>query len=930
MDTKLKRYKLKRVIAFLLAFCLFFTSGVLTCYAVKGIYYYDRFEKDGSYTSTTVFKGNFRNLEYNLINSGEARTIDTYEDYLKTSDARRGFELQNQVKEALEFLGKYDISIAKEYEGLCYIVNIDGKIYEVRVGEVESICLVYGEDDEEFVEDTEDEYYTKDETAYYVTVDEVSTTKPAKEESTTAVTKPETTAKAEKKAEVTTQVTDKTNSKETTTEAQTEATTEKSDVLQTTMVEYEHKKYGNNIDSIVSAISFVNENSLHYSYIQDSNEDILKGAAENMKQFYEDYKYDSQFWIGNIEETCSSVKFAIFYSSTGKVYTNCGVTEKDDTETILKKLGGYDYAEYFEDGKFNTEGLPVKTMIINGLYHKLNKSACDNTNFGENTDLMVGENVSKAYFAYMGNGDNDIFGLSQAAYNSYLDGSNAKNGKDDITALILGALITFLLGCAVCVYIFVIAGKTDDGEVKIRFTDKVPFIINFTFAAGFITLCVMGVIGINAAEFLPYEVFWNFSGTLDIFYPIANLTNSTTALLYACGLLTATGLIESAVRNIKNRTFLKHTLTGLVVGVIVKIFRKIRKVFHKIAEKAKAVYAQDYAYGNGKKFLLLGTLVICASIGLGFLILGIAAAKHSFFWCFVAFLIFCAIIAYLVLCLVSFDRMASGVAEIKLGSLTCTIDTRLMPGFMRSMAEDIASIRSGLSNAVNQAVKDQATKTELLTNVTHDLKTPLTSIITYVDFLKQTDDPEKQQEYLQVLDEKSQRLKKLIDDLVQASKAASGNIEVNIMPLNLCEFATQIIGENEDEFRANGIEFVLKIPDESVNVLADGNVTSRIFENLLSNIRKYALKGTRVYVEVTSGEGYSAISFKNVSALPLESDGEKLTERFYRGDSSRTGEGSGLGLSIARDLCTAQGGKLNIETDGDLFKATIVMPKVKD
>ncbi|MCQ2481593.1 MAG: ATP-binding protein, partial [Clostridia bacterium] len=200
----------------------------------------------------------------------------------------------------------------------------------------------------------------------------------------------------------------------------------------------------------------------------------------------------------------------------------------------------------------------------------------------------------------------------------------------------------------------------------------------------------------------------------------------------------------------------------------------------------------------------------------------------------------------------------------------------------------------------------------------------------YVDFLKQTDDPEKQQEYLQVLDEKSQRLKKLIDDLVQASKAASGNIEVNIMPLNLCEFATQIIGENEDEFKANGIEFVLKLPDESVNVLADGNVTSRIFENLLSNIRKYALKGTRVYVEVTSGEGYSAISFKNVSALPLESDGEKLTERFYRGDSSRTGEGSGLGLSIARDLCTAQGGKLNIETDGDLFKATIVMPKVKD
>lgn len=927
MATKLKRYKLKRVIAFLLAFCLFFTSGVLTCYAVKGIYYYDRFEKDGSYTSTTVFKGNFRNLEYNLINSGEAQTVETYEDYLKTSDAKRGFELQNQIKEALDFLGKYDISIAKEYEELCYIVNIDGKIYEVRVGEDEGANLVYSEEEEDFVKEDEDEYYTKAETAYYVTVDEVSTTKPAKEESTTAVTKPETTAKAEKKAEVTTQVTDKTNSKETTAEAQTETTTEKSDVLQTTMVEYEHKKYGNNIDSIVNAISFVNENSLHYSYIQDSNELILEGAAENMKQFYEDYKYDSQFWIGNIEETCSSVKFAIFYSSTGKVFTNCGVNEKDDTEAILKKFGGYDYAEYFENGKSKTEGLPEKTMIINGLYHKLNKSACDNTNFGENTDLIVGENVSRAYFAYNSNGDNDIFGLSQAAYNSYLDGTNAKNGKDDITALIMGALITFLLGCAVCVYIFVIAGKTDNGEVKIRFTDKVPFIINFTFAAGFITLCVMGVIGINAAEFLPYEVFWNFSGTLDIFYPIANMTNSTTALLYACGLLTATGLIESAVRNIKNKTFFKHTLTGFVVGVIVKIIRKIRKVFHKIAEKAKAVYAQDYAYGNGKKFLILGTLIICAAIGFGFLVLGIAAAKHSFFWCFVAFIIFCAIIAYLVLCLVSFDRMASGVAEIKMGSLTCTIDTRLMPGFMRSMAEDIATIRSGLSNAVNQAVKDQATKTELLTNVTHDLKTPLTSIITYVDLLKQTDDPEKQQEYLQVLDEKSQRLKKLIDDLVQASKAASGNIEVNLLRLNLCEFASQVIGENEDELKEQGIELVLRLPDESVEVMADGNITSRIFENLLSNIKKYGLKGSRAYIEVSAGQSFGVISFKNISSAPLEAEAEKFAERFYRGDSARSGEGNGLGLAIANDLSLAQGGRMTIETDGDLFKVIITIPK---
>ena len=218
-------------------------------------------------------------------------------------------------------------------------------------------------------------------------------------------------------------------------------------------------------------------------------------------------------------------------------------------------------------------------------------------------------------------------------------------------------------------------------------------------------------------------------------------------------------------------------------------------------------------------------------------------------------------------------------------------------------------------------------KTALITNVSHDLKTPLTSIITYSDLLSKRELGDGEAEkYVGVINEKAIRLKRLIEDLVEASKASTGNIKINTINLNLCEIAMQAVGENTDELEKRQLEAVVTCPEEGVTVFADSRQTWRIIENLLSNVKKYAMQGTRVYIDVRRQDGFGVIEIKNVSALPLNIPARELTQRFVRGDAARTTEGSGLGLSIARSLCELQGGRFEISIDGDLFKVCVALP----
>ena len=228
--------------------------------------------------------------------------------------------------------------------------------------------------------------------------------------------------------------------------------------------------------------------------------------------------------------------------------------------------------------------------------------------------------------------------------------------------------------------------------------------------------------------------------------------------------------------------------------------------------------------------------------------------------------------------------------------------------------------------AAQKQLKSERMKTELITNVSHDIKTPLTSIINYVDLLQKPHTPEEEKTYLEVLNRQSQRLKKLIEDLMEMSKASTGNLTADITKLDAVESVNQALGEFADKLEKAQLTPVFRHPEESVAMMADGRLAWRVLSNLLSNTVKYALPGTRVYIDVMALEGKVIISLKNISRDELNVDADELMERFVRGDDSRNTEGSGLGLNIAKTLMELQKGQLQLLVDGDLFKVTLIFP----
>ncbi|NLO89060.1 MAG: HAMP domain-containing histidine kinase, partial [Clostridia bacterium] len=352
-------------------------------------------------------------------------------------------------------------------------------------------------------------------------------------------------------------------------------------------------------------------------------------------------------------------------------------------------------------------------------------------------------------------------------------------------------------------------------------------------------------------------------------------------------------LFLSLVKHYKNGTLLKHTL---LYRIITAIYSAVSKV---------------YASGSvGVKIMLI--------------VIGYPILVALTFYIFPVTIGIAAWLAFKQVKL--FNTIKEGVERIKNGDIQHVIPVS-GSGELAALAADINSIAEGLKKAVDNELRSERLKTELITNVSHDIRTPLTSIITYVDLLKKEENPLKAKEYIETLDQKSKRLKNLIDDLFEAAKASSGNIPVNIEKIDVVSLITQGLGEVNDKIEATGLDFRLRYPQEKVYVAADGRLLWRSVENLLSNIFKYALKGSRVYIDIEDLGNEVLLTFKNISANELNISADELMERFKRGDESRSSEGSGLGLSIAKSLIDLQKGKFNIQIDGDLFKAMIAMPK---
>ena len=365
----------------------------------------------------------------------------------------------------------------------------------------------------------------------------------------------------------------------------------------------------------------------------------------------------------------------------------------------------------------------------------------------------------------------------------------------------------------------------------------------------------------------------------------------------------------SLVRRIKAGTLWKNSL-------IRKVLKWIGKCSGKLADFARA-----FSRNTAEKIKVL--LVGGAFLFLQFLIIGCGFTGAGVFL-IILLAVDVAVMIFAIRKADGLDLIMDGLKKISDGELQYKIKTDTLTGKQKVMAEYINNIGSGLDAAVENSLKKERMQTELITNVSHDLKTPLTSIINYVDLMKRENptDP-KIQEYLRILDEKSQRLKVLTEDVVEASKASTGNIKLEMNDIDFVEMVQQVIGEFEEKFQEKNLTMMVHFTDEPSIIYADGQRMWRVLENVFGNVVKYAMEGTRVYAEISNRNKKVTFSLKNISAQPLNISADELTERFIRGDVARNTEGSGLGLSIAKSLTELQGGEFKLYLDGDLFKVMI-------
>ena len=463
--------------------------------------------------------------------------------------------------------------------------------------------------------------------------------------------------------------------------------------------------------------------------------------------------------------------------------------------------------------------------------------------------------------------------------------------------MLAGAVFGSVLWLIGMVWLTVTAGrKPEDEEIHLNGFDR-----------WYTEIAAGAVIGIWLAGTI---ILGTLIANSSLGYSYAVVTVIVTCLI--CGTYTMAWFLIgylSLVRRIKAGTLWKNSLIRTVLKWIGKCSGKLadfaRAFSRNTAEKIKVLLV-------GGAFLFLQFLIIgCIFGGAEVFLLALMAVD-------VAAMIFVIRKAD------GLDLIMDGLKKISDGELQYKIKTDTLTGKQKVMAEYINNIGGGLDAAVENSLKKERMQTELITNVSHDLKTPLTSIINYVDLMKRENptDP-KIQEYLRILDEKSQRLKVLTEDVVEASKASTGNIKLEMNDIDFVEMVQQVIGEFEEKFQEKNLTMMVHFTDEPSIIYADGQRMWRVLENVFGNVVKYAMEGTRVYAEISNRNKKVTFSLKNISAQPLNISADELTERFIRGDVARNTEGSGLGLSIAKSLTELQGGEFKLYLDGDLFKVMI-------
>ena len=505
-------------------------------------------------------------------------------------------------------------------------------------------------------------------------------------------------------------------------------------------------------------------------------------------------------------------------------------------------------------------------------------------------------------------------------------------------ALMLGMALGLVLFAALAVFLCSVAGrKPDSTEIKAAGFNALPLDL---YGGGVLALCI--ALGYLAVEVIPRA-------------QDASIVLAAVLLLGygGCVLVVCFCFAVAAQVKMGNWYWLRNSVVGRCVSVALEI---VRGIFHLIPtlwsfalrivkDIFKVVSALAVLLWSWMKKCLTVTgrllkkcLVLCEKTlsllpltwqwivvgGVLALMLLISVVNNSEGWAVLWGIASLTTILYGSNC---FGRLLEGAKRMRSGDLESKVDDKYLVGCFREFAGELNGLADVAMVAAQNQLKSERMKTELITNVSHDIKTPLTSIINYVDLLEKPHTPEEESAYVEVLSRQSQRLKKLIDDLMEMSKASTGNIQVDIGEIDAVEAVTQALGEFADKLTAAGLTPVFHQSEENIMLLADGRLLWRAMSNVLSNAVKYAMPGTRLYVDVSATQDKAIISFKNISGAQLNISADELMERFVRGDSSRNTEGSGLGLNIAKSLMELQKGQLQLLVDGDLFKVTLVFPR---
>ena len=616
--------------------------------------------------------------------------------------------------------------------------------------------------------------------------------------------------------------------------------------------------------------------------------------------FAEDYSreiFSAITAINNIKESNGYESYGLYYIREENINGN----------NNIEKINYY--SEYYKtnvvwliiDNKTKTAytnlDYSIDTSNIENIQNKIQENATYWTYEDGNIDTSVNK-LSSEYIEYIENGF-DVENLSD--YTIYTSVLNNLEYVDDISmnsilydVLVLvdqkaAFLIPFLVILIIALVPVIVLGvgrtAKQDG-IKLNWYDKILIEL-----AALIAILIAGIgacftISVNGVSNLATLVL-----------AITIMAFGLFIIYLACILF-----FETVVKRLKTHTFIKTT-------IIYWIYIKIKEFLDDVKIT--------------KRFILYFIIFIIANL-ICFAIMW----SDGFPGIILSIILYAVVYGLISKRLKSYVKIEKAINDLYQGNTDIELEENEFVKEMKNMASQINDIAGGLSNAIDEKLKSERLKTELITNVSHDIKTPLTSIINYVDLLKKEGmDGEKAKEYLDILDSKSQRLKKLTEDLVEASKASSGAIKLNMEKLNVNELIKQVSGEFEDKFKARKLEEIITFPENALYIKADSRYMYRVLENMYSNISKYAMEGTRVYTDIIEKDGRIVIQLKNVSKQKLNISVDELMQRFVRGEASRNTEGSGLGLSIARSLTELQEGNFNIYLDGDLFKVTIEFNK---